>query len=170
MTSGMDDSGKYAVRDRDYDRHRDWLGRQGRALPGAVAALAALDAEPRAWQSVLTGNLPEVARIKAQVFGLIPYLDLSTGAYGNGHTDRADLVKIAQHRASERSGDTFDGTNTVLIGDTPHDVAAGTSAGTRVVAVATGKSTASELEAAGATVVLPDLRDTEAVLRAVFRD
>jgi hypothetical protein len=39
-------------------------------------------------------------------------------------------------------------------------------AGIRCVAVASGRSTVSELRGAGANVVLPDLADTAAVVRA----
>ncbi|SHF13811.1 HAD family hydrolase [Streptoalloteichus hindustanus] len=155
---------------RCYDTHRDWLARQGRVLPGAAESLAALDTEPRVLQSVLTGNLRDIAQIKVQVFGLTRYLDLSIGAYGDDHVDRADLVKIAQCNASVKGSDTFDGANTVLIGDTTRDVAAGLKAGTRVIGVATGKSSLRELREAGAGTVLPDLGNTQALVRAVLGD
>jgi phosphoglycolate phosphatase len=56
----------------------------------------------------------------------------------------------------------------VLVGDTPLDVAAGRSAGARVVGVATGPHSVDELVEARAEPVLSDLRDTEAVLEAVL--
>jgi phosphoglycolate phosphatase-like HAD superfamily hydrolase len=55
----------------------------------------------------------------------------------------------------------------VLIGATPHDVAAGREGGALVVAVATGRSTETQLREAGAEVVLPDLTRPSALLRAV---
>jgi len=70
-----------------YDRHRDLLARRGRILPGARQTLAALASRPQLMQSVLTGNLREVARIKLEVFGLDRYLDLDVGAYGGDDTD-----------------------------------------------------------------------------------
>ena len=56
---------------------------------------------------------------------------------------------------------------TVVIGDTPLDVACAASAGARCIAVATGSHTLDELEAAGADVALRDLSDTDFVVRAI---
>ena len=42
----------------------------------------------------------------------------------NDHSERSELVAIAQLRASQRTGTTFNNDTTVLIGDTPNDVAA----------------------------------------------
>ena len=46
----------------------------------------------------------------------------------------------------------------VVIGDTPHDVAAARAIGAHCVAVSTGGYEASALQAAGASVVVSDLR------------
>jgi phosphoglycolate phosphatase len=140
-----------------YEDARDELGATGRALPGARDTLAALADDPQIHQSVLTGNLREVARIKLEVFGLDRFLDLDAGAYGDDNPERPELVAIAQRRAAERTGTTFDNDHTVLIGDTPNDVEAGLTAGVRVVGVATGKTTAEELREAGASVVFEQL-------------
>jgi phosphoglycolate phosphatase-like HAD superfamily hydrolase len=66
----------------------------------------------------------------------------------------------------------FDKSTTVLIGDTPRDVRAGRNGGAHVVAVASGSDSVEVLRSEGADVVLPDLRDTRAVVAAVtgFRD
>jgi len=143
-----------------YEQARHELGTSGRVLPGAVAALARLASEPLVHQGVLTGNLREVARIKLDVFGLGSYLDLDSSAYGDDHSDRAELVAIAQARAAERTGRAFDAEHTVLIGDTPKDVQAAVAAGVRVVAVASGKSSVAELRSAGAGTVITDLTDS----------
>lgn len=145
-----------------YDDARDELGTIGRVLPGAKEVLAKLSADPSVHQGVLTGNLREVARIKVEVFGLAQYLDLEASAYGDDHADRAELVAIAQKRAAERMGTTFEGERTVLIGDTPKDVEAGLTAGVRVVGVATGKSTVEELRNAGAHDIAAHL-DTQTI-------
>jgi phosphoglycolate phosphatase len=136
-----------------YEDARAELGGQGRDLPGARETLAELAADETIYQTLLTGNLREVARIKLEVFGLDGFLDLESGAYGNDHHERAELVAIAQQRASERAGVTFGNDATVLIGDTPNDVAAGLAAGVRVIGVATGKTGLDELRMAGATHV-----------------
>jgi phosphoglycolate phosphatase-like HAD superfamily hydrolase len=56
----------------------------------------------------------------------------------------------------------------VLVGDTPNDVLAGLEGGARVVAVATGSSDVQALKEAGAELVLEDLADTAAVVRALL--
>jgi phosphoglycolate phosphatase len=140
-----------------YENARDELATTGRALPGTKATLDRLAAEPRVHQGVLTGNLRDVARIKLEVFGLDTRLDLETSAYGDDHSERPKLVAIAQARASEHAGTTFDNQHIILIGDTPKDIEAGLTAGVRAIAVASGKSTPKELHAAGATIIVNDL-------------
>lgn len=141
----------------------------GRSLPGARETLTALARHPWIHQSVLTGNLREVARVKLDVFGLNGFLDLDSGAYGDDSPERPKLVAIAQRRAARRTGATFDNNRTVLIGDTPKDVEAGLAAGVRVIAVATGETTVDELRTAGAMTVLGEL-DSQAVFEALEPD
>jgi phosphoglycolate phosphatase len=173
---------------------RTVVASRGRALPGAAAALAALAAERRAngaasgpgtagangaapdgrvHQSVLTGNIRAVAEAKLAALGLHDRLDLCIGAYGDDHEDRAELVQVARRRAAaavhERSGPAgFTGPATVVVGDTPLDIAAALATGARAVGVATGPFSVAELREAGADVVLPDLSDTRLVVEAVL--
>ncbi|ANN22088.1 haloacid dehalogenase [Amycolatopsis orientalis] len=142
-----------------YEDARGELATTGRALPGAKETLEWLAADPTVHQGVLTGNLRAVARIKLEVFGLAPYLDFEASAYGDDHADRAELVKIARERAEAKTGSHFDNAAIVLIGDTPNDVKAALTAGVRVIAVATGKTTEDELRQAGATEVIGGLND-----------
>jgi phosphoglycolate phosphatase len=139
----------------------------GRALPGAAEALAALSVVPGVIQTVLTGNIRAVAIAKLAAFGLDGYIDFGIGAYGADDPVRANLVKISQRRASERYHLPFDRLNTVLIGDTPHDVIAGREGGALVIAVASGRYSRSELLQAGADVAVPGLTDLAVLLRAV---
>lgn len=165
-----------------------------RALPGATAAVAALAAfapgqagngaarsedtgpaedgaagkPPCVVQSVLTGNVRPMAEVKLGAIGLADHLDLEAGAYGEAHEIRSDLVRVARRNAGRRYGGDFSGQATVLVGDTPLDVAAALEAGARAVAVATGGSPAAALAAAGAHAVLPDLTDTPAVVAAIL--
>lgn len=150
----------YAERIADL-RHR------GRALPGALDALSALAAIKNVVQSVLTGNTPSSARIKLSAFGLDDYLDLNAGAYGTDDDIRANLVPIARQRATQRTGRSFTPQSTVLIGDSPADVTAARDGGARIIAVATGASSVTELTAAGAGTALPDLTSTTALLAAL---
>ncbi|HEY4008360.1 MAG TPA: haloacid dehalogenase-like hydrolase [Pseudonocardia sp.] len=88
-----------------YDDARDELAATGRALPGALATLQVLAADPRVHQGVLTGDLRDVARIKLEVFDLVTHLDLDASAHGNDHPDRARLVAIA--RTEHPNGSAF---------------------------------------------------------------
>lgn len=141
---------------------------QGRTLPGARAVLAELAARPDVVQSVLTGNMEPVAITKLTIFELTEYVDLSVGAYGLDHSDRAELVHLARDRAANAYGETFAPAATVLVGDTPNDVRAGHEGGARVVAVATGSSDRAALRQAGAEDVLEDLTDVPAAIRAIL--
>jgi phosphoglycolate phosphatase-like HAD superfamily hydrolase len=152
----------------EFAAHEARIGQHGRVLPGATAALAMLARRPDVVQSVLTGNIESVAVSKLRAFDLADYLDFTVGAYGMDHADRARLVRLAQQRAAAAYGLPFSEQSTVLIGDTPNDVAAGRLGGARVIAVASGGSSRAELEAAGADVVLDDLTDADAVLSAVL--
>ncbi|MFI1885058.1 HAD family hydrolase [Streptomyces jumonjinensis] len=140
------------------------LARRGRALPGAREALVAVAAEPAMVSSVLTGNIYANARVKLRAFGLDTLVDMGCGAYGADATDRAALVDIARRRA--RTAYALPArTPVVLIGDTPRDVRAALDSDAHVVAVASGIHGADELREAGATVVLPNLLDTRALMR-----
>ncbi|GAA3130634.1 HAD family hydrolase [Streptosporangium carneum] len=144
------------------------LREQGHALPGASAALNALAEVPGVTQTVVTGNVRMVAEIKLQSFGLDRDIAWEIGAFGEDDDVRAELVRIALKRAAV-FGEATESTNAVLIGDTPADVEAALRNGIPVVAVATGRSTADDLREAGATWVLPDLRDT-ALLTAIVNN
>jgi phosphoglycolate phosphatase len=152
---------------RGYRERAAEMSRRGRALPGAAAAIAALAGTDVVVQSVLTGNLRPVAEAKLETFGLDGGLDLDVGAYGSDDLVRARLVGIARARAGRKYQARFDGGATVLVGDTPGDVEAALEGGARVVAVASGRNTADELRQAGAAIVLPDLQDTDRLVRAV---
>jgi phosphoglycolate phosphatase len=139
----------------------------GHELPGARDALIALQASPGVVQSVLSGNIKPNAVVKLSAFQLEGFIDFEVGGYGSDDEARANLVGVAQKRATVKYGVRFDKTNTVLIGDTPRDVQAGKNGGAHVVAVASGSDSMEVLRAEGANIVLPDLRSTDAVVGAV---
>jgi phosphoglycolate phosphatase-like HAD superfamily hydrolase len=152
---------------RAYAAHLDELRGRGRALPGAAEALRALSERNDVFQSVLTGNTRPSAEIKLRAFDLDHFLAFDIGAYGTDDDTRANLVHVARQRAEKARGVNFDNGATVLLGDTPNDVAAAQASGARIIAVATGKDSAANLSAAGAETVLPDLTDTSAVIAAI---
>ena len=154
---------------KQYEENSDELRERGRALPGAVEALAALAKEPGVVQTVLTGNLRAVALVKLRAFGLDQYIDFEAGAFGEDDSKRAQLVAVARQRAGAKYSARFTRLNTVIIGDTANDVIAAHEGGARAVAVASGASAVGQLLEAGAEVVLPDLVDTAQVVEAVFQ-
>ncbi|MBW4720191.1 haloacid dehalogenase-like hydrolase [Saccharothrix sp. SC076] len=146
-------------------REHGLLPTSGHALPGAAEALAALAGRPAVVQSLVTGNLVEIARYKLGAFGLDTHVDFEIGGYGSVSEHRPELVLEAVRLASAKHGKDFEA---VVIGDTPHDVDAALHHGAFAIGVATGRSSVAELRDAGAHVVLTDLSDTAAVLTAVL--
>jgi phosphoglycolate phosphatase len=142
----------------------------GRRLPGALEVLTAFHHDPRVVQSLLTGNLRANAEVKLRAFELDGLVDFEAGAYGSDDAVRSRLVAHAQRRAGRRYEGTFDRRNTVLIGDTTRDMAAGRAGGARTVGVATGPDSAQDLLAAGAEAVLTDLRNAVDVIAAFLGD
>lgn len=140
---------------------------RGRVMAGAVTVLERLrDAGPV--QSLLTGNLAPVARLKLDLMSIAGFFDFDAGAYGSDSPRRADLAPIAAARAARRYGRDFCGGDVVVIGDTPNDIACARAAGARAVAVATGPFSVAELAAHHPDALLADLADSEAALAAIL--
>lgn len=144
--------------------HRENLLTEGTLLPGAVDALTAVEQAPRLIPSVVTGNLRASAEIKLAAFGLSDLIDTEIGGYASDDPHRPALVQLAQQRAGAVHGQTFTHRNSVIIGDSLQDVRTGREGGARVIAVASGTTTASALADAGADHVIPDLTDTDRLL------
>ena len=139
----------------------------GHLLDGADAALSALAEIPGTVQSVLTGNLRRIGLVKLSAVGLTEHLDLEVASFGDNHLVRAELVEVSRGRAATRDGPVDSGA-VILVGDTPLDVEAAHVSGAKAVGVATGVYSAADLSAAGAHAVVPDLRDTAALVKAVL--
>lgn len=148
-------------------RELPMLATRGHALPGTAAALAGLADRGGVVQSVVTGNLPEIARHKLSAFELDAHIDFAIGGYGSLSAHRPDLVTHAAELATAKHGTTFTPASVVIVGDTPHDIDAARSHGAFAVGVATGRHGAAELRQAGADVVFDDLANTEEVLAAL---
>ncbi|WP_328917077.1 MULTISPECIES: HAD family hydrolase [unclassified Streptomyces] len=136
----------------------DRMREVGVVLPGAREAIASC-ADRGTVQSAVTGNIRPIAEAKLAALGLSEGLDFSVGGYGDDGSDRADLVRQARNRASEKYGHDFAGTRAVVVGDTPHDVRGALDADALAVGVASGKDTADDLREAGAHIVLASLAD-----------
>ncbi|TCR22922.1 haloacid dehalogenase-like hydrolase [Streptomyces sp. BK205] len=147
--------------------HTDDLREQGVLMPGAVAALKAVQTQPGCVPTVVTGNLKPNALLKLAAFDLTGYLVTEIGGYSSDNDHRPALVAVAQQRAQAAYGVPFTRTNTVIIGDSLEDVRTGQEGGAPVIAVASGKTTAEELASAGADIVLDSLEETPQLLHAI---
>ncbi|HEX9637920.1 MAG TPA: haloacid dehalogenase-like hydrolase [Acidobacteriota bacterium] len=137
-----------------------------RILAGASALVRRLAREPHVLLGLATGNLRQVARLKLEAVRLWPAF--RCGGFGSDHPDRSDIVRCAVRRA-QRLSRGVRAQATVVIGDTPRDVAAARAAGARAVAVASGPYSRAELAVAGPDLLLGSLRGSARLLRLVRR-
>jgi phosphoglycolate phosphatase len=107
--------------------------------------------------SLVTGNLEPIARMKLRAAGIGHHFARGQGGFGSDAEDRAELPGIARARAGNHAPQ-----DTIVIGDTPRDIACARADGVRVIAVATGPYRAEQLTAADA--VCRDVREVAAQL------
>lgn len=135
-----------------------------RLLPGVRALIEALHAHPQAALALGTGNLRPVAYLKLARFGLDRFFP--AGGFGGEHEERSAVVEAAFVEAERHYRCTFPRAAGWVVGDTVHDVNAAHAVGCRALAVQTGAKDPGDLD--GADVVMPDLRDTRAVLACLL--
>ena len=130
--------------------------------PGMAELLDELAARTEDFRlSLVTGNLEPIARLKLGRAGVGQYFEALRGGFGSDDEDRGRLPAIARGRASDPP---WPRERTVVIGDTPHDIACARVDEVRVAAVATGPFAIAELADADAVVddaraLLPVLTD-----------
>jgi phosphoglycolate phosphatase len=146
--------------------NRHLFAEQGALMPGVRDVLDRLGVDPGIVQTLVTGNVPQVAAAKVAAFGLADAFDAEVGGYGTDDSIRATLVRRSLERAEAKYGQQF---QPVVIGDTVHDVTAALANDAIAIGVATGGTSMAELVLAGAHAVLPDLSDVDAVVRVVTR-
>jgi phosphoglycolate phosphatase-like HAD superfamily hydrolase len=144
----------------------------------AHARLAALEDLPRAvlpgvrelldWLAgrdvllgLLTGNYEAIARLKLERAGIGAVFPQGQGAYGSDAEDRGVLPAIARRRAGTPEA-PYPRRDTIVIGDTPLDIAAARADGVRCVAVASGPFGVDALT--GADAVARDAVELRAML------
>ncbi len=132
-----------------------------RALPGVVALLE--DLEPRAgvYLGLLTGNVEAGARAKLEVLDLNRFFP--DGGFASDHHDRREIARIARDKLARLHAIPFTASETVVVGDTMHDVDCARANRFSAVAVDSGWVPRSELEAAGPDSLLDDFTDLTAV-------
>jgi phosphoglycolate phosphatase-like HAD superfamily hydrolase len=122
-----------------------------RLAPHAEDVLTRLASAGDTTLSLVTGNLEAVARLKLERAGLGGFFAGGQGGFGSDAEDRTELPAIARRRAGA-NGTPYPRTRTVVVGDTPNDIACARADGLRCVAVATGPYAAAQLTAADAVV------------------
>jgi phosphoglycolate phosphatase len=121
--------------------------------PGVPEMLAELARDEAVVSTLVTGNFEPIARRKLAAAGIGDRFAAGQGGFGSDHHDRDELPGIARARAGRRAcGRAYPADRTVVIGDTPRDIACARADGVRVVAVTTGPYDARALAAADAVV------------------
>lgn len=138
--------------------------RGGALMPGVPDVLAALEARDDIVQGLGTGNFRPAGAMKLRHYGIDAYFDSVTGGFGEDSDQRDVVIRKGIERL--RHGLPHDA-RAIVIGDTPHDVAAARANGAFALAVATGRHSRAELAAAGAAAALDDLSDTGHVVALV---
>ena len=115
--------------------------------PGVSELLADLDGRDGVRLALLTGNFEPVARLKLARAGIGLWFEAGQGGFGSDNEDRAALPAIARRRAA-RDGAAWPRERTLVIGDTPNDIACARADGVRCLAVATGPFAADDLRGA----------------------
>jgi phosphoglycolate phosphatase len=122
-----------------------------RIFEGVEDTLRSL-ADSGAVLGLVTGNIEGAARIKMERSHLNRYF--AFGGYGTDSHIRAELTRAAIDRAEMLHGHDIDPGAIMVVGDTPHDVAAARAVGAVSVCVATGEYSVQQLREAGADHVL----------------
>lgn len=137
------------------------------ACPGAHAVVDALRAQPQVVLGLVTGNMETLAPIKLRAAGFDP-ADFAVGAFGSEGWERAMLPPLALERAVAYAQTTFHPDHTVIIGDTPGDIACAASIGARTIAVGTGPYTAEQLRRYEPDVAFESMQNHDAVVAAIL--
>ncbi|PTL58778.1 haloacid dehalogenase-like hydrolase [Paraconexibacter algicola] len=164
-------AGAAAVREaacRHYERlcPDDLSAHVAAGVPELLAGLAERD---DVLCTLVTGNHEPIARRKLAAAGIGHRFPAGQGGFGSDHDDRDRLPGIARLRAGRRAcGRAYPAGETVVIGDTPRDIACARADGVHVVAVTTGAYDAEAL--AAADVVVDGAAALPGALRALGLD
>jgi phosphoglycolate phosphatase len=133
-----------------------------RVAPGMGELLEELSARGDVRCSLVTGNYEPVARLKLERAGIGRHFAPGQGGFGSDAESREELPPIARARAG-----SYPRERTIVIGDTPLDIACARADRLRVLAVATGPHPAGDLT--GADAVAADAWELAPLLAAELR-
>jgi len=123
--------------------------------PGIAVLLESLAARTDRRLSLVTGNLEPIARLKLKAAGLGRFFARGQGGFGSDEEDRTQLPAVARARAAGPGHEPWPRERTVLVGDTPRDIACARADGVRCIAVTTGPFRADQLREADAVASSP---------------
>ncbi len=138
-------------------------------VPGIPELLDELSRDDGMALSLVTGNYETVARIKLRAGGIGRWFAQNQGGFGSDSEDRTMLPPIARRRAGAAAGlgSSWPRERTVVIGDTPRDIACARADGVACIAVTTGPFGPEQLT--GADAVVEDPRALREAIRALAR-
>lgn len=138
-----------------------------KVIPGVAGLLDWLADRSDVCLSLVSGNYEAVGRLKLARAGLGGYFASGLGAFGSDSEDRVALPPLARRRAGA-TGAPHPRERTIVIGDTPRDIACAHADRLRVLAVATGPYGVDDLgQADGVAESIAELRP---VLEAALAD
>jgi phosphoglycolate phosphatase len=126
-------------------------------VPGMPAVLEWAAGRDGTALGLVTGNFETIGRLKLARAGLGKWFGSAPGAFGSDSEDRAALPAIARRRAGHAAR-----AETIVIGDTPRDIACARADGVRCVAVTTGQYGPEDL--GGADAVATNTDELQALL------
>ena len=144
---------------REYWReHHDG---ETRCFPGALDVVAGLTARGHP-VGIVTAKLESGAHRTLKLTGLAPHVQAVVGADSCANSKpHPEPVLLALERLGAQAD------RAILVGDSPHDVAAARAAGARAVAALWGACTREALAAAGADHFLADVREVPALVESL---
>lgn len=128
-------------------------------LPGAAAVLARLEALG-VRQTVVTGNIESVGRLKLESAGLVPPIEPDLGGFGDHAGSRAAVAQLALDRVIA-SGWAQRPDQCWIVGDTPRDLLCANAIGVHCALVATGRHSLESMAGLGADLVIPGLHEAD---------
>jgi pyrophosphatase PpaX len=148
-----------------FERYRAfWLthhDERTRCFPGALEAVAELARRGHPI-GVVTAKMEQGAYRTLRHTGLLPFVRAVVGADSCANAKpHPEPVLLALSRLGEAPA------RAVLVGDSPHDIAAAKAAGARAAAALWGACTRESLAAAGADFFLADVREVPALVASL---
>jgi phosphoglycolate phosphatase-like HAD superfamily hydrolase len=134
-------------------------------LPGAEKLLDYVEQREGWFNLLLTSNLYEGAVAKLNSVGLWRYfLEAPVGGFGDAHEEKWEALEYAVGSMERRLGGGLLRREVLLIGDSAYDIRTAKRLGVRHIAVATGFTHRSLLEAEQPEHLVNDLSDFQSII------